>query len=134
MDRIAGNTRRRLELFPLVSILISLAAVLSYVNYRYIKLPAGGPGRFSNLAVLRGLKDDQALRDYQIVYFQPVDPVNLRTEAAVKVEDIKVFKVTKDAPQVILALAANAEQDWLQAERENRKKQHTQCVILERYR
>ena len=101
VDRIAGNTRRRLEIFPLVSILISLAAVLSYVNYRYVKLPAGGPGRFSNLAVLGGLKDDQALRDY---------------------EDIKVFKVTKGAPQVILALAANAEQDWLQAERENRKK------------
>jgi H+-transporting ATPase len=63
-----------------------------------------------DLAVLGGLKDDQALRDYQIVHFQPFDPVSKRTEAAVKVEDVKVFKVTKGAPQVILALAANAQQ------------------------
>ncbi len=63
-----------------------------------------------DLAVLGGLKDDQALRDYQIVHFQPFDPVNKRTEANVKVEDVKLFKVTKGAPQVILALAANAQQ------------------------
>ena len=41
-------------------------------------------------------------------HFQPFDAVHKRTEAAVKGPDGKAFKVTKGAPQVILALAANA--------------------------
>ncbi len=45
---------------------------------------------------------------YDVVHFQPFDPVHKRTEAAVKGPDGKAFKVTKGAPQVILALAANA--------------------------
>ena len=61
-----------------------------------------------DLAVLGGLKDDKALKDYQVVHFQPFDPVHKRTEATVKGADGKQFKVTKGAPQVILALAANA--------------------------
>jgi len=61
-----------------------------------------------DLAVLGGLKDDQALKGYQVVHFQPFDPVHKRTEATVKGADGKQFKVTKGAPQVILALAANA--------------------------
>jgi H+-transporting ATPase len=61
-----------------------------------------------DLAVLGGLKDDQALKTYQIGHFQPFDPVHKRTEAAVKGPDGMVFKVTKGAPQVILALSANA--------------------------
>ncbi len=40
--------------------------------------------------------------------FQPFDPVHKRTEATVKGADGKTFKVTKGAPQVILALSANA--------------------------
>jgi H+-transporting ATPase len=61
-----------------------------------------------DLAVLGGLKSDQALKGYQVGHFQPFDPVHKRTEAAVKGPDGKAFKVTKGAPQVILALSANA--------------------------
>ena len=61
-----------------------------------------------DLAVLGGLKDDKALQGYDVQHFQPFDPVHKRTEATVKAADGSVFKVTKGAPQVILALAANA--------------------------
>ena len=63
-----------------------------------------------DLAVLGGLKNDQALKGYQVVHFQPFDPVHKRTEATVKGTDGKEFKVTKGAPQVILELSANAGQ------------------------
>jgi len=63
-----------------------------------------------DLAVIGGLKNDQALKAYQVVHFQPFDPVHKRTEATVKGTDGKQFKVAKGAPQVILALAANAAQ------------------------
>ena len=63
-----------------------------------------------DLAVLDGLKDGQALKGYQMVHFQPFDPVHKRTEATVKAADGKVFKVTKGAPQVILELSSNAGQ------------------------
>jgi H+-transporting ATPase len=63
-----------------------------------------------DLAVLGGLKDKDALKAYEVVHFQPFDPVHKRTEAAVKGKDGKTFKVTKGAPQVILKLAANAGQ------------------------
>ena len=61
-----------------------------------------------DLAVLGGLKDKQALNPYQISHFTPFDPVHKRTEATVTGADGKTFKVTKGAPQVILALSANA--------------------------
>jgi H+-transporting ATPase len=63
-----------------------------------------------DLAVLSGLKNDQALKGYQVVHYQPFDPVHKRTEATVKAVDGHMFKVTKGAPQVILELAANAAQ------------------------
>ena len=63
-----------------------------------------------DLAVLGGLKNDQDLKGYQVVHFQPFDPVHKRTEATVKGADGKEFKVTKGAPQVILELSANAGQ------------------------
>jgi H+-transporting ATPase len=63
-----------------------------------------------DLAVLGGLKDKNSLKAYEVVHFQPFDPVHKRTEAAVKAIDGKMFKVTKGAPQVILALSANAGQ------------------------
>ena len=63
-----------------------------------------------DLAVLGGLKDDQALRPYRVSHFQPFDPVHKRTEATVKGPDGKEFKVTKGAPQVILELSANVRQ------------------------
>jgi H+-transporting ATPase len=62
-----------------------------------------------DLAVLGGLKNDQALKGYKVGRFQPFDPVHKRTEAAVTGADGKAFKVTKGAPQVILALSANAD-------------------------
>ena len=63
-----------------------------------------------DLAVLGGLKSAQALKPFQVVHFQPFDPVHKRTEALVKGADGRSFRVTKGAPQVIMALAANAGQ------------------------
>lgn len=63
-----------------------------------------------DLAVLGALKDDEALKGYQVVHFQPFDPVHKRTEATIKDVHGKEFKVTKGAPQVILELSANAAQ------------------------
>jgi H+-transporting ATPase len=63
-----------------------------------------------DLAVLSGIKDDKALKSYQALHFLPFDPVHKRTEATVKGADGKQFKVTKGAPQVIVALSANAGQ------------------------
>jgi len=63
-----------------------------------------------DLAVLGGLSNDQVLNDYQIIHFQPFDPVHKRTEATVIGTDGKEFKVTKGAPQVILELSSNAEE------------------------
>lgn len=63
-----------------------------------------------DLAVLGGLQDKVALQGFEIVHFTPFDPVHKRTEATVKGTDGKEFKVTKGAPQVIMALAANADQ------------------------
>ena len=60
-----------------------------------------------DLAVLGGLKNKDALKEYQVVHFLPFDPVHKRTEATVKGKDGKTFKVTKGAPQVVLALSAN---------------------------
>ncbi len=63
-----------------------------------------------DLAVLSGVKDIQQLKSYQVIHFQPFDPVHKRTEATVQGPDGKTFKVTKGAPQVIQELAANAAQ------------------------
>ena len=60
-----------------------------------------------DLAVIAGVKNDQVLKGYQVVHFLPFDPVHKRTEATVKGGDGKQFKVTKGAPQVILAMSAN---------------------------
>lgn len=61
-----------------------------------------------DLAVLSGLKDEQVLKNYRILHFQPFDPVNKRTEATIQDAEGHKFKVTKGAPQVILALSADA--------------------------
>lgn len=61
-------------------------------------------------AVLGGLKDAHALQGYRVTHFQPFDPVHKRTEAAIAGPDAQSFKVTKGAPQVILALSENAGQ------------------------
>jgi H+-transporting ATPase len=61
-----------------------------------------------DLAVLTGVKDSQKLSLFQVTHFQPFDPVHKRTEATVKGPDGGNFKVTKGAPQVILALDSNS--------------------------
>jgi H+-transporting ATPase len=61
-----------------------------------------------DLAVLAGLADKKALKGYKVVHFAPFDPVGKRTEATVKGPDGGSFKVTKGAPQVILALAGGS--------------------------
>ena len=63
-----------------------------------------------DLAVLGGVKDGQQLSSYEVVHFLPFDPVHKRTEAEVKGKDGHVFKTTKGAPQVILALDPKADQ------------------------
>jgi H+-transporting ATPase len=61
-----------------------------------------------DLAVLSGVKDQKQLESYQVSHFQPFDPVHKRTEATLKGKDGHEFKVTKGAPQVILALDSGA--------------------------
>jgi H+-transporting ATPase len=63
-----------------------------------------------DLAVLSGVQDEQQLKSYQVIHFQPFDPVHKRTEATVKGRDGHDFKVSKGAPQVILALDPNVAQ------------------------
>ncbi|MET4145720.1 plasma-membrane proton-efflux P-type ATPase [Arthrobacter sp. UYCo732] len=61
-----------------------------------------------DLAVLGGLPDKGALEPYTITHFEPFNPVDKRTEAAVTGADGTTFKVSKGAPQVILALAGDS--------------------------
>ena len=61
-----------------------------------------------DLAVLGGLDAKKALDGYEVLHFQPFDPVGKRTEASVRAADGTSFKVTKGAPQVIMELAANS--------------------------
>ncbi len=63
-----------------------------------------------DLAVLGGLKDKDSLKGYEVIHFQPFDPVHKRTEATINSADGNMFRVTKGAPQVILKLSANAGQ------------------------
>ncbi len=60
-----------------------------------------------DLAVLAGLKNSEALKGYNIIHYQPFDPVHKRTEATIKSADGKQFYVSKGASQVILAMSTN---------------------------
>ncbi len=60
-------------------------------------------------AVLSALADDGPLDGQQVVHFQPFDPVHKRTEATVTGPDGQTYKVTKGAPQVIVALLPDAD-------------------------
>ena len=60
-----------------------------------------------DLAVIGGVKDDKELKSFQVLHFQPFDPVHKRTEATIKGADGKQFFVAKGAPQVILQMATN---------------------------
>ncbi len=57
-----------------------------------------------DMAVIGGLEDPKLIESYQILHFQPFDPVHKRTEATVKDSKGKTFKVSKGAPQAILEL------------------------------
>jgi H+-transporting ATPase len=57
-----------------------------------------------DLAVMAGLKDPAILKTYQQEKYVPFDPVDKRTEATIEDTSGKLFRVTKGAPQVILAL------------------------------
>jgi H+-transporting ATPase len=59
-----------------------------------------------DLAMLKALKESDSISAFQIVDFQPFDPVKKRTQATVKDKRGQVFKVAKGAPQVIMSLAA----------------------------
>jgi H+-transporting ATPase len=61
-------------------------------------------------AVLGGLGSAGLPDSYQVLHFQPFDPVGKRTEAQVRGADGRLFRVTKGAPQVVLELAANKDE------------------------
>jgi H+-transporting ATPase len=61
-----------------------------------------------DLTVIAGVKDDKTIKAYDVLHFQPFDPVHKRTEATVKGADGKQFQVAKGAPQVILEMSSNA--------------------------
>jgi H+-transporting ATPase len=57
-----------------------------------------------DLAVLAAPGAGRWSEGSQVTHFQPFDPVHKRTEATVRGSDGRVFRVTKGAPQVIVAL------------------------------
>jgi H+-transporting ATPase len=62
-----------------------------------------------DLAVLNGLKDSSALKNFRQTKFVPFDPIHKRTETEAQDSSGKNFKVTKGAPQVILEMCKPAE-------------------------
>jgi H+-transporting ATPase len=60
-----------------------------------------------DLAVLAGVTDKTQLQAYTLQHFTPFDPVHKRTEATLRAADGSVFRVTKGAPQIILALTGS---------------------------
>jgi H+-transporting ATPase len=62
-------------------------------------------------AILAKTKNIQAINEsvshFKVTAFRPFDPVSKRTEATIKGEGKSQFKVSKGAPQVILALIEN---------------------------
>ncbi len=64
-----------------------------------------------DMAVIAGLKDKQAMSSYTQTAFMPFDPVHKRTEATIKTASGTTFKVTKGAPQVIMAMCNLAASD-----------------------
>ena len=58
-----------------------------------------------DLAIIAGLENKDAWRTYKQMNFIPFDPVGKRTEAEIKDPSGEVYKVSKGAPQVILAMS-----------------------------
>jgi H+-transporting ATPase len=57
-----------------------------------------------DLAIIAGLKGDAVLAQYTQQKYLPFDPVGKRTEATLKSPSGEIFRATKGAPQVIIAL------------------------------
>ncbi len=57
-----------------------------------------------DLAVIGGLEDQDGLKQYRQTKFVPFDPVHKRTESTLEDAQHQVLRVTKGAPQVIMAL------------------------------
>ena len=55
-------------------------------------------------AFISGLSDPEKVKSYEVLHYMPFDPIQKRTEATIKSQNGNTFKVTKGAPQVILAL------------------------------
>jgi H+-transporting ATPase len=70
-----------------------------------------------DLAVMAGLQRQDALGAYEQLRFVPFDPVAKRTEATVRDETGRTFRVTKGAPQVILDLSRVEPDTRAEAER-----------------
>ncbi len=68
--------------------------------------------------ILNSLDKKKNLKEYKIIHFQPFDPVHKRTEATVKEANGEEYKVSKGAPQVILAMVEN--KDVIQKEVEEK--------------
>ncbi len=60
-----------------------------------------------DVAVIGGLRDASALKQYRIVHFQPFDAVRKRTEATVEGSNGARFFVAMGAAQVILSMSVN---------------------------
>ncbi len=58
-----------------------------------------------DLAIIGGLENKDTWRTYQQLKFTPFDPVGKRTEAEIKEPSGETCKVSKGAPQVILAMS-----------------------------
>lgn len=71
-----------------------------------------------DLAIINSLNQNKKLNEYQTVHFQPFDPVHKRTEATIKESNGEEFKVSKGAPQVILAMVEN--KDFIEKEVEDK--------------
>src|SRR5467141_505800 len=69
-----------------------------------------------DLAIMAGLKDESVLKRYQQEAYVPFDPVRKRTEATIKDPSGAVFRVSKGAPQVILAVTKLAGADLVKAQ------------------
>jgi len=57
-----------------------------------------------DLAILKGVKNPEALKSYTQEKFVPFDPVRKRADATIRDSDGNTFYVTKGAPQVIMSL------------------------------
>ncbi|MEZ4908733.1 MAG: HAD-IC family P-type ATPase [Saprospiraceae bacterium] len=65
----------------------------------------------SDQAVIGGLKNKEDISKYAVQNFIPFDPVHKRTEAELKDSSGNEIKVTKGAPQVIIELSTNTDDE-----------------------